>query len=58
MATFISLTPYLKRSDLALNAVTHTASPESLGRAQWAGPSTTREKWNKAWPDTAYLNSG
>jgi hypothetical protein len=30
-------------------------SPESLGRAKWAGPSTTREKWNKARPDTAKL---
>jgi hypothetical protein len=33
-------------------------SPEGLGRAQWAGPSTAREKKNKARPDTADLKSG
>jgi hypothetical protein len=33
-------------------------SPESLGRAQRASPSTAREKRNKARPDTTGLNSG
>jgi hypothetical protein len=40
---------------------THSArgcSPEGLGRAQWADPSTARKKKNKARPDTADLKSG